>query len=240
MSRTQPTNNKPKNPAEKFLDWDSEKCEWKYYDKTLEKNMSLPMGSKFIVLDQLNTIKGYDEERETGIWSNEVRSVADTLNVMAGKNKLMSGTWKEVKASDIPAKFTNSVYAMMLIDKAYVLVNFQLRGASLRPWFDFVESHGGFNELAKGDNVISVTETEEKKKGRVVYNSPVYEVVATELSEAASKRGDELDKVLQSYLKEYLKPTEAVLTEDDYTKVESEPEKHNSVMLTDDHDDIPF
>lgn len=203
MSRTQPNQTGPKNPARKFLEWKSSKKAWVYYDKTKEAEVEIPHAElAFIVLDQLNTVKGFDERAHSGIWSNEVRNVKeDKLTVRNKKGVLDEGTWDAVKSIS-GAKFTKSVYVMAKINGDYELANLQLNGAALGAWFDFTDREGSL----EGDIVISAKRTKEGKKGAVTYFMPDFEIVSKTLSKEAHEQADEMDQELQGYLLQYLNP----------------------------------
>lgn len=201
MSRTNKSNEGMTNPAGLFLRWDSEHSNWSYWNKEKEVRENIPMGTPFIVLDQLNTVAGF-HDTHGGIWSNEVRKGTDTLRVMAGKgNPLAEGPWLKVKEKT-GAKFAISVYAMASIAGEYKLVNFKLSGCAVGPWIDFVKEVG--RKTLEDDVVLYVKEIAQGKKGKVTYNSPTFAIKTRKLSEEAAKQADEMDTLLQAYLAEYL------------------------------------
>ena len=200
MSRTNKTD-KPKNPASKFLEWKSQAQAWEYYDKANEKSVHVtPSDLKFIVLDQLNTVKGFDERAGSGIWSNEVRSVArEPLTVKNKNGTIVEGLWRDIKGRN-GSRFTKSVYVMGKIgDGEYELMNLQLNGAALSSWFEFCETTGD----VETDIVICAEGTKEGRKGAVTYFMPDFRVVSRTLSEAAADKANEMDATLQAYLREY-------------------------------------
>ena len=230
MSRTTKSEqDEVKNPAKKFIRWDSENCCWNFWDKEKESRMALPMDTKFIVVDILSTAKGYDS-KEGAFWANEVRSTQrEELTVRSKSGIVAQGLWKDIKGGNI--KFCSSIYACIKSGNEYELVNFQLTGCSLGPWFDFLESLGGQKELY-GERVVAVTKTTPGKTGRVEYNSPVYEIVSTTLSKEASDAADAADAELQTYLKAYLtKPLR-----DKSIEVKKDAE----VVEDEEQDEIPF
>lgn len=201
MSRTQPEKEQLKNPAKKFLEWKSQKKTWSYWDKESEKNVDLGMDVKFICLDSLNTVTGYDGKNECSYYSNEVRKPSDILFVKQKRNTVASGCWQDVK--NLPnIKFCKTVYAIAYINKAYELVCFKLSGAALGSWFAFIEETGGMNELYD-DIVITVKSTLEQQNGGITYNSPIYEICKRGLTEEIAELANDTDKELQSYFKAY-------------------------------------
>lgn len=203
MSRSNPSDATQKNPTRKFLKWDSGNSQWKYWDKEKEEELTLDPKTPFIVLDQLATVTGYVKNKKSGLWSNEVRnSNKSDLRVQDKDGEVFTGIWSAVKEKVSDAKFAASVYAVAKINGAYELVNFQLKGCSLGPWFDFVKELGGPQEL-EGDLVINISSAKPGKTGSVTYNSPVYNVVTRDLTDAARQEATDADKTLQTYLDAY-------------------------------------
>jgi hypothetical protein len=241
MSRTKQDSDKPKNPSTMFLEWDSEGAQWKYWNKEAEQQMHVPLNTPFIVLDQLSTVKGYNEPQKCGVWSNEVKQLSSPFTVRNKHGVVAQGLWKEIKEKLGYAKFTTSLYAMARIGEEYKLVNFQLSGCSLGPWIDFVKESGGIQALY-GDIVIAATGAEHMKKGRVEFDSPTFGIVSRKLSEDASKQADELDNVLQAYLEQYFAGQK--LDEEDAIEPQAEPvtatyeAKHEAPAY--EGDDLPF
>ena len=114
-----------KNPATKFIEWKSSKKAFQFYDKEAEETVEIKLPIEFVILDELSTIKGWHEETESGIYSNEVHSLQnEDLNVRSFKGgDLISGKYSEIKEliKAKGGKYTKSVYAMMGDE----LVNFQ-------------------------------------------------------------------------------------------------------------------
>ena len=236
MSRTRSNNTGSSNPSSKFLEWDTQESKWEFYDRDLKESKFLPSNTAFIVLDQLNTAKGWDE-RKGGMWANEVRSVKDTLTVKCKDGVIATGTWQEVKPTS-GIKFTKSVYAMAKVGDIYELVNFQLKGCSLTAWIEFQDEIGGQSEL-EGDVVVSVSSVVEDKKGAVRFNKPVFSIVSRSLTDDAAAQADHLDSTLQNYLDDYFGQA--------HEEPKSEPAPATTTTTTtimdddlDDSDQIPF
>ena len=98
MSLSQP---KLTNPAKLFIQWagDVQVNSWYYYDKDTKKKVFFGDKSvRIIILDQLSTVTGYSEKDGVGIYANEVKYAAETLNVRTFKGtEIAKGTWKEIK-----------------------------------------------------------------------------------------------------------------------------------------------
>ena len=202
MSRTKPRSTGSSNPTTKFLQWDTQASAWEFYDKEAQESKTLPKGTPFIVLDQLNTVKGWDDRKNSAIWANEVYSVSDKLTLRNKEGIIASGPWSEVKTVH-GVKFTKSVYAMAKVGETYELVNFQLKGCSLTSWIEFMDQVGGSSKLEE-DVVVAVTDSIQDKKGAVSFNKPVFSIISNSLSPEASLQADQMDGILQEYLSSYL------------------------------------
>ena len=85
----------------------------------------------------------------------------------------------------------------------YELINFQVKGAALTAWIEFVDSVGGDIGIY-GDTVVSIKEATNEKKGAVKFKKPLFAVVSNSLSNEAAARADYYDNILQDYLNDYL------------------------------------
>lgn len=202
MSRTNNTE-KPRNPAQKFLRWRQAKKQWEYYDKDAQESRYIPLNTPFIVLDVLSTVTGFNDAKNCGIWSNEVRRPGDLLEVRDKDGLIASGPWKEIKGKVHYAKFAFSVYAFAKINGTPELVNFQLSGCALGPWIDFRNGMEQGDDIF-GDLVVAATSTVEGKKGAVTFNSPKFEIVSRTISPESKEIAEEMDRDLQKYLDGYL------------------------------------
>lgn len=259
MSRSNPQETLT-NVAKRFYQWDGDNSGFKYFDKTLgEKdaegkikgqNVTTPLPFTFLVLDSLVTVKGYNEPESKGYWSNEVRDVTKDLMTVKSKTGVeMTGTWKQIKEklSSKGAEYTQSVY-IGIKDAAGKLeiANIQLKGAALNAWIDFLKKVK-INEIA-----VSVKTSVSKKKGKVVYQEPVF--TAIKINEKTNQEAIELDKELQIYLTAYLaknasaptapttNTTQETANNTRSTASSVEIEEDNSPVFNanDDTDDIPF
>lgn len=199
MSRSNPNEDVAINPCKHWFQWDGGDGKgFKQYDKEAKKNIIHPLPFKFLLLDKLITITGYNEPRGIGYYSNEVRSLKDKLIVRSKDGVEAEGSWEEVKAKigTQGANFAQSVYIMFYVDKQPMLGNIKMSGAALETWFDFCKNNK-VNEIG-----IQVKTTNTKKKGKVEYFEPVFE--AMKITEASNKFAVEMDKELQTYLTAYL------------------------------------
>ena len=202
MPRENPNGDRLQNPATKFYSWDSENACFKYYDKETKKNVLVEIGAKkpfvFLPLDVLSTVKGYCEADSSGYTANEVRDITKdviTVNTWSnGKSNLKaSGLWSNIK-DKVKAgggKFSVSVYAAMKNGKEFEIVNIQMYGSALNAWIDFAKENNIY------ETAIAIRESEEKKKGKIVWTVPVLEEL--KVSKESDDKAAELQKELKVY-----------------------------------------
>jgi hypothetical protein len=187
MPRADEHSNQVTNPVKKYLKWDSEKKAFGYWSKELEKTIHIPIPTKLVFLKQLACIRGFHEQSNSGIYSNEV-SFFDLKKVeldvrTLGKKQIAKGTYDKIKGDVIAAggKFSTSVYAYANGE----LVCFQLLGSSYAGWYDFNNT-----ESAKmANNYIVVEGSVDKKKGKTLYSEPIF-VIGDAISKEDSIKAD--------------------------------------------------
>lgn len=223
---------RPTNPAQHFIKVKSGALS--YYDKEAGQDVEVPTPLKFVVVDQLATVKGWSDQDESGYWSNEVKSVGkDVLNVRTKRGLKESGLWKDIKGSVgiAGAKYHASIYIAAQGRDGLELQNLALTGAALNAWIEFTKE----NNVKK--NTVTLSEWADAKKGAVKYKVPVF--VAEPMTDAEHDEAVELAKVLRTYHNEYFS---YVPEEDD----EPTPSKKEDVVIEDigdepiNLDDIPF
>ena len=250
MSRSQPENEVQVNPCKHWFQWDGGDGKgFKSYDKVAKKNNITALPFRFLVLDKLTTVVGFNEPENIGYYSNEIRNIkTDKLTVRSKNGIEAEGTWEEVKAKlgTKGAAFCQSVYVIFFDGKTPTLGNIKMNGASLENWFSFCKENN-IMEIA-----VQVKTANEKKKGKVVYYEPVFEKMT--VKEETNIAATEMDKELQEYLKAYLErnqtSTEAVKHENKVEEkaTESKEEHSNKIeekdsflsSLDDDGEDAPF
>jgi hypothetical protein len=197
--------NKQENPVSKWVEWNGTDGKFYYYDREKKEKVDMPKKFQVIGLDQLSTIKGWDESASSGVYSNEVRETTkEKLVVKNFKGDLLAeGLYQDIKGRLSGGKFCKSVYAV-LVEKggSTEIINLSLMGSALGPWIDAkINISGGF--------VITCgTNPESKKKGRTVYFEPTFEIKPLPEGEVRDTVV-QLDRdVLQPYLNQYLKQGE--------------------------------
>ena len=194
-------NDKQKNPAKRFIEWNGGDGKFYYYDKEKQEKVDMPKKFQVVGLDELATIKGYDERASSGVYANEVKDT--TKEVLTVKNfkgdTLAKGLYQAIKGNLSGGKYTKSIYAALVEkDGSVDLINLSIKGSALSPWIDAkINISGGF--------VITCgTNPEEKKKGRTVYYEPTFEVKPLPEGEIRDTVVQLDAEVLQPYLKQYL------------------------------------
>jgi len=198
------------NPATKFLDWKSnDKC-FEYYDKETKEKVQVPLPFRFLVLDELHAVKGWNDATSSGIYSNEVKYISkEPLTVKPFKgNEIAKGLYKDIKekVQSAGGHYVKSIY-IMLEDGS--LANLQLKGSSVQEWGTFTQKTR--NRLP--DEWIVVSKVKDGKKGAVKYTMPLFEFERS-LNETEATQADEVFGVLEAYLKAYLVKSEPVVEEE--------------------------
>ena len=194
------------NPATRFFEWKSNEKTFVYFDKDTKTNVTVPLPFKFLVLDELHTIKGWNDATESGIYANEVKFISrDEMVVKPFKgNEIARGLYKDIKekAKAAGGHYVKSIY-IMLEDGS--IANLQLKGAACQTWGDFTAK----SKTRLVDEWVSVVGFDEAKKGSVKYTTPIFGYLAS-LGGAEADLADEAFNTLEAYLKTYLAKAEAV------------------------------
>ena len=168
------------NPAKKFLEWSSERKCFEYYDKEakVKKQVQLPLKIQF--LEDFHTVKGFSDNEQTGIYSNEVKFTStEELTVKTfGGTEIAKGLYNDIRLKIIDAggKYHKSIYALLNGE----LVNFQVKGSVV----------SAFSLFANGDKKLKITghsqrfeshfieinDFENLKKGATKYTVPNFTI----------------------------------------------------------------
>lgn len=208
MSRSNPNeqSEKPQNPASPFfIDWDSDNKQFKYYDKEKKENIAIPLPFSFLVLDTLATIKGWSQESDSAIWSNEVKNIkTDILTIMTKKGTEAKGIYEQIKGKVSGSKYCQSVYIAFMHNKKLTIGNIQMKGAALGSWIEFCspDKKSGNTRPNLFTGAVTVKSTEQGKVGKIVFNKPLFTYVK-DVPEAVQKQTIQLDAELQAYLSKY-------------------------------------
>jgi hypothetical protein len=196
------------NPASRFLDWKSNDQCFEYYDKEAQKKVQVPLPFKFLVLDELHTIKGWNDSTSSAIFSNEVKYISkEPMTVKPFKgNEIAKGLYKDIKEKVVMAggHYVKSIYVMLENGE---LANLQLKGSAVQKWGEFTQK----TRTRLSDEWIVVAKAIEGKKGAVKFFTPDFGFEKS-LSNDESILADGCFNTLEAYLKTYLKPTLEVET----------------------------
>ena len=200
MSRQSEFQTTSSNPTKKYFEWKSDDKCFAYYDKETKQNVKVELPFKFLTLMEFHTIKGWNDKNQSGVYSNEVKSIGqDELNVRLFKgNQSIKGIYKEIKDTIVTmgGHYTKSIY-VMLEDGSIANVN--IKGSSVQSWGDFTQK----TRSRLSDEWIEVANAIELKKGKVEYSIPEFKF-ATSLSDSKWKFADNAYNQLKSYIDGYL------------------------------------
>lgn len=197
------------NPSTKFLQWKSnEKC-FEFYNKETQQKVSVPLPFKFLVLDEMHTVSGWNDASSSGIFSNEVKFISkEIMTVKPFKgNEIAKGLYKDIKEKIVAAggHYVKSIY-IMLEDGS--LANLQLKGSAVQKWGEFTQKTR--NRLP--DEWVQVTKAIEGKKGAVKFFTPDFSFERS-ISDTEAIQADEAFNILETYLKAYLVKAEPIVEE---------------------------
>lgn len=209
QGRTAPSNAKTPNPAKVFISWKSKDKAFVYYKKGQDgaegTNMSMPTPLVFIPLAKAITLRGYNQKREKSYISNEVPDISTHPFIVKSYLKVKTPPTIELhglystfnKTMDDSIKYTESLYAAVKSKSGeWQVVNFQLNGAALTHWFEFVKK----NNIWAGAVLFDGTMTLEKN-GSVDYNAPVYK--STTITPEDDAKAGELQAEVNAFLNRY-------------------------------------
>lgn len=245
MSRSNPHEHGAPNPATRYFEWNGGQGCVRYYDKESKKNIDVAPEFRFMLLDQLGSVRGWHEPTQSGIYSNEVRDTRqDVLLVKAFKGgTLIEGVYKDIKdrVNTLGGQFVANCYIAVKTNGTGELkiASLRFKGAALGAWMEFCKTHRA--DLYK--KAVAITGSVDGRKGGVNFKTPTFKVV--EISPESDAKALALDKELQDYLAGYLKRTkrdqaEAAARAAPQTTGEEylPPPDAPTTALTD--DDIPF
>ena len=200
MSRSNPTETK-RNPALRWFEWSGKNGSLSYYDKENKVKVEVPLPFRFVLLDELSTIKGWHDASDSGISSNEVRNMRlEPLAVRSFKGgDLANGLYADIKdrVAAIGGHYVSNLYIGFKVGNNLSICSLQLHGGALSSWFEFRKKVGP--DLYK--EAIEIGSFTEGKKGSVVFKIPQWKLM--KLSPETHELAVELDAELQKYLTDY-------------------------------------
>lgn len=204
------------NPATKFLNWKSnDKC-FSFYDRETKENVLVHLPFKFLVLEEMHTISGWNDATQSGIYSNEVKFISkETMTVKPFKgNEIAKGLYKDIKEKVKAAggHYVKSIY-IMLEDGS--LANLQLKGSAVQGWGEFTQK--GKQRLV--DEWVSVDKAIDGKKGAVKFTTPDFKFLQS-ITDAESELADDCFNLLEAYLTTYLSKAEPIIESESIDEVD--------------------
>ncbi len=216
-------NNEVQNPSTRWFQWSGSEGILSYYDKEKKENIPVLLPFKFIVLDLLHTIKGYDQASKSGVYSNEVKDLStERLNVRLGRESVAIGIYNVIK-DKIKAnsgKYAQSCYIAYKGDDGSMQIgNIMFVGSSLSGGKHMIDKKtekpiDGWIEFSKKNKskLNKSTITIEKNpdictNGATKFYAPLFDIAP--LDERVLKVAIDLDIELQGYLKAYISKTQS-------------------------------
>lgn len=223
------------DPATKILRWTSEKGCFQVYDRESGEKNDLNIPVSFVVLDELQTVKGWSAKYDSGIYANLWRSNEPgffkvRVNQGGGNDFPITGHWKTIKdrVENEGGKWVKVIYAMMKAKAGgYETVRIDLHGVVA---YLFGQIKGSMD----GAIVIKETFVDEKlkKKLRKEFLFPKFEKM--KINEDVEEQAILKDRELQDYLTDYF---QAINANADTTKFEQqetdEPEQPTNIRTKD-------
>lgn len=236
MSRSKPQGTDP-NPAVRWFEWHGEQGVVRHYDKTAKQNIIEPLPFRFLLLDEVGTVRGWHDTSNSGIYANQVRDTrSDVLVVKAFKGgTLAEGLYKDIKdrVNTLGGRFNADCYIAFKLDGALALGVLRFKGAALGAWMEFRKAH----RADLYEKAIEIDGYTEGKKGRIVFRTPTFRLVS--VSADTQQIAVAIDADLQRWLDGYFSKRTAEQPHADDVANEPEPDDDGR-MAAPDEDDIPF
>lgn len=188
------------NPSTRFMEWKSNDKSFSYWDKAAKKEVVQALPFKFLVLDELHTLGGWNDASSSRIFSNEVKYIGkQEMTVKAFKGGIIAkGVYTDIKnkVKDAKGHYLKSIY-IMLEDGS--LANVKLKGSAVKGWGEFTKA----NRSKLASNWVEINKAIEGKKGTVKFTTPDFTVGAV-LTPNEESDADKCFDSLEAYLKTYL------------------------------------
>ena len=203
LTTEQQTGPKIANPTRHYISFSGERGTFEYWDGS--KSVALDEIS-FTVVDVKGSVGGWSDSDNSRIYSNYFENGKEQVVIKTGRKgqtprTLFSGPYTENKETIVAlgGKYQTNLFGLMLTETEHVPVIIQFSASALAAWSDYVKTLGYKGYYGK---VITASKSEPKKKGRVVFHTPVFSsVVSTEETMNVSKEYDA--EYLQPYLGQF-------------------------------------
>lgn len=184
-------------PINKWYEWSSANKTVITYDKETKKKVPSNLPFKFLVLDRVSSIKGYNKTRGCGIKSNFFRNKKDIVKIKYADNNelIIEGAYGEEDVQDkIKAKGGKYTINVFFMDSECKISVLQLNGCAVAPFFDF--SNG--TDLTKSPLAFISGSKYVKPDQGPDFNRPIFGSIP-EIKKETLDKAIELDKQLQLY-----------------------------------------
>jgi hypothetical protein len=225
FTHTEMTSSKSSNPSTRFMEWNSAKKTFTYYDKQLSERVDVKLPVKFVLINEYSKVGGWDSVSDSKIVSNEVENrntqaitvktfdKKDASGKVLSKSRVIaSGMYNEIKdaVGKAGCDFYASIY-VMLEDGS--IANIALKKSALSSWINFNSLVGS----RVNNQWIQVSKSIDKKTGAINYSVPEFEIGSVfKKEEMALVEG--ATQTLKAYMDEYFatsKKQEAVTPVED-------------------------
>lgn len=233
MSRSKPKTQK-ETIAKRYFKYNGKTGSLFYYDKEKQQNVEIEYPFSFMVLDELQTVKGWHDEHESAIWANEVRNVSiEPLVLRTSKGRLGEGFYSKDIKGNYPVDYYRSIYIAYYEDNELVIGNVAFKKSANTAWGQFANE----NPIYKGAVVMG--KPQEEKNKAITYFVPTFKFKES-ISPESEAAAIELDKKLQEYLTQYFKQDAEELDIFEEELELEEPKNPGKRIAQVEDDEIPF
>lgn len=191
----------------------------RWYNKETKERVYVNFPFRFLYLDQLHTVAGYDDRIEASLYGTEVRDIKDSITVYAKKTIVARGPWNKDTPLTAGVKYAKSIYFAFEDEGEWKIGNIKLTGGALGTlsekgfallkgkepegivgWFDFCKANP---EGVLTNCAVTITSSVADKKGKTDFFRPVFDTA--DITEEEDAAAIALDTQLQAFLTESLK-----------------------------------
>jgi len=229
MSRADEFNRSTEKPAEKYIWWSSDNKCFVYWDGEAKEEVQIGLPLKFIVLMERHTIKGFHDDSNSRIYSNEVEDITkDELTVKSFEGgQIAKGQYGNIKDTVQKAggHYAKSIYILTDDGKIW---NVSLKGSAVFAWGEFTKK----DKTQLITHSVSCTDATEEKKGKIEYSVPVFEYgkkIPKKAVEAADAAYDQLIESLSARAQSLAKQATKDSEEEEEDEIETEEEEDHEM-----------
>lgn len=179
-------NNTLVNPVENFLDWKGKDTDGKFtmYNKETKENIDYEL-EKFAIVDVWYTVKGYSNNREIGIYSNEIKHFGSKLRVItSGKPSEIICEWiyKDIKDTIVSEWGKLHMWVTFMDMNTWYLWEFFVKGNA---YYNFNQLLDSYQKALWEDNPLIIEyKGAELVEGKAFnYNEPKFEITNERISD---------------------------------------------------------